>query len=147
MPSACHLFFPPGIYAPPCDGGQVLRISTDVSSWQRSRFSAWDSPIFKKIINHPGDWNPGWCKIMKFTGCFVTFVQHLQVVQDVSSTESSLSNDVFFPEKAGVSRWLPGDISHFTQKYPLCHGSTRPQKFQIPPTSYIFANLAKITYL
>lgn len=50
---------------------------------------------------------------------------------------------MFFPEKAGVSRWLPGDISHFTQKYPLCHRSTRPQKFQIPPTSYIFANLAK----
>ena len=85
-------------------------------------------------------------KIMKFTGCFV---QHLQVVQDVSSTESNLNNNVFFPEKAGVSRWLPGDISHFTQKYPLCHGSTRPQKFQILPTSYlyIFANGAKITYL
>lgn len=35
-------------------------------------------------------------KIMKFTECFV---QHLQVVQDVSSTESSLNNDVF-PRKS-----------------------------------------------
>lgn len=99
LPSACHLWTFQVSTLHPAMGARSYESRRMFHRGQMSRFSAWDSPIFKKNINHPGDWNPGWCKIMKFTGCFVTFVQHLQVVQDVSSTESSLSNDVFFPEK------------------------------------------------
>ena len=70
-----------------------------IPSWQMSRFSAWDSRSSNNLLIILVVTGVLWCKIMKFAGCFVTFVQHLQVVQDVSSTESSRNNDIFSQKK------------------------------------------------